>query len=158
MSCRWTEASAPGARPTIRSNGAERERFRSQLRWSRRSRRGWNSRGFGEFFAGLALCAIGAYLLLGRVTVHTSFWHMAGGGSAFGVTLIPMMIGVAVLFFNGKSVLGWVLTVAGFGAIIVGVISNMDIYFQPTSLMTTLIMLGMMAAGLGLIVRSLRPH
>lgn len=119
---------------------------------------GGTAGGFGEFFAGLALCAIGAYLLLGRVTVHTSFWHMAGGGSAFGVTLIPMMIGVAVLFFNGKSALGWVLTIAGFGAIIVGVISNMDTYFQPTSLMTTLIMLGMMAAGLGLIVRALRPH
>jgi len=103
---------------------------------------GGTTGGLGEFVTGLALCAIGTYLLLGRVTVHTSFWHIAGGGSAFGITLIPMMIGVAVLFFNGKSVLGWVLTAAGFGA----------------SLMTTLIMLGMMAAGLGLIVRSLRPH
>jgi hypothetical protein len=108
--------------------------------------------------AGLGLVGIGAYLLLGRVVVHTSFWHLAGGGSAFGITLIPLLIGVALLFFSGKSVLGWVLTIAGFGAIVVGVIANMDVYFQPTSLMTTLIMLVMMAAGLGLIVKSLRPH
>jgi hypothetical protein len=107
---------------------------------------------------GLGLVGVGAYLLLSRVTVHTSFWRMAGGGSAFGVTLMPMLIGVAVLFFSGKSVLGWVLTIVGFGAIIVGVIANMDIYFQQTSLIATLIMLGMMAAGLGLIVRSLRPQ
>jgi hypothetical protein len=119
---------------------------------------GGTSGGIGQFFAGLALVGIGAFLLLGRVTVHTSFWHMAGGGSAFGVTLIPLLIGIAVLFFNGKSILGWVLTIAGFGAIIVGVIANMDIYFQPTSLTTTLIMLAMLAAGLGLIVRSLRPR
>ena len=119
---------------------------------------GGTSGGLGEFFGGLALIGLGAYLLLSRVTVHTSFWHMQGGGSAFGVTLLPLLIGIVVLFFNGKSILGWVLTVAGFGAIIVGVIANMDIYFQPTSLTITLVMLGMIAAGLGLVIRSLRPH
>ena len=124
----------------------------------RRSGAGGTSGGVGEFVAGLALLAIGTYLLFDRVTVHTSFWRFAGGGNAFGVTLLPLMFGIAVLFFSGKSVLGWVLTIAGFGAIIVGIIANMDIYFQPTSLITTLIMLGMLAAGLGLIVKSLRPH
>lgn len=119
---------------------------------------GGTAGGLGKFFVGLALVAIGCYLLLDRVTVHTSFWRFGGGGSAFGVTLIPLLIGVAVLFFNGKSILGWVLAIAGFGAIIVGVVSNMDIYFQNTSLLTTLIMLGLIAAGLGLIVRSLRPQ
>jgi hypothetical protein len=119
---------------------------------------GGTAGGLGEFFAGLALVASGAYLLLGRVTVHTSFWRMAGGGSAFGVTLLPLLIGIVMLFVNGKSILGWVLAIAGFGAIIVGVIANMDIYFQPTSLTITLLMLAMIAAGLGLIVRSLRPH
>lgn len=114
--------------------------------------------GIGEFLAGLGLCGLGAYLLLGRVTVHTSFWRMAGGGSAFGITLIPMLLGIGMLFFSARSWLGWALTVAGFGAIVVGVIANMDIYFQQTSLGATLLMLGMMAAGLGLIVRSLRPH
>lgn len=125
-----------------------------------RARRGagGTSGGLGEFVGGLALLGLGAYLLLGRVTVHTSFWHLAGGGSAFGISVLPMMIGIALLFFSGKSTLGWVLTVAGFGAVVVGVIANMDIYFQPTSLTITLIMLGMMAAGLGLIVKSLRPH
>jgi hypothetical protein len=125
-----------------------------------RARRGagGTAGGVGEFVIGLALCGIGAYLLLDRVTVHTSFWRWAGGGSAFGVTLIPMLLGIAVLFFNGKSILGWVLTVAGFGAIIVGVVANMDIYFQRTSLTATLIMLGLLAAGLGLIAKSLRPH
>jgi hypothetical protein len=119
---------------------------------------GGTAGGLGEFFVGLGLMGIGAYLLLERVTVHTSFWRMAGGGSAFGVTLLPLLIGIAMLFVNGKSILGWVLAIAGFGAIIVGVIANMDIYFQPTSLTTTLIMLVLIAAGLGLVIRSLRPH
>jgi hypothetical protein len=119
---------------------------------------GGTSGGLGEFFGGLALVGVGAYLLLSRVTVHTSFWHMAGGGSAFGVTLLPLLIGIVLLFVNGKSVLGWVLAIAGFGALIVGVVANMDMYFQPTSLTITLMMLALICAGLGLIVRSLRPH
>ena len=125
-----------------------------------RARRGagGTTGGLGKFFIGLALAAIGVYLLFDRVTVHTSFWRLGSGGSAFGVTLIPLLIGIAMLFVNGKSVLGWVLAVAGLGLIVVGVVSNMDIYFQNTSLVTTLIMLGLIAAGLGLIVRSLRPQ
>lgn len=119
---------------------------------------GGTSGGLGQFFVGLALAGIGVYLLFDRVTVHTSFWRFGSGGSAFGVTLLPLLIGIAVLFFNGKSKLGWVLTIAGLGAIVVGVVSNMDIYFQNTSLVVTLIMLGLIAAGLGLIVRSLRPQ
>lgn len=114
--------------------------------------------GVGEFFVGLALAGIGTYLFLDRVQVHTSFWRFAGGTSAFGVILIPLLFGIGVLFVNGRSKLGWALTIGGLGAIVVGVIGNLDIYFQRTSLVTTLVMLGMLAAGVGLIVRSLRPH
>jgi hypothetical protein len=112
----------------------------------------------GEFFVGLLMAVVGTYLFLSRVTVHTSFWRMGAGVMGFGVTLIPVLIGVALLFFNGKSVVGWVLTVLGFTVILVGVIANMDIYFERTSLWNTLIMLGLLAGGLGLVARSLRPH
>ncbi len=124
----------------------------------RRPGAGGTSGGLGAFFGGLALCGLGAYLFLGRVTVHTSFWRFAGGGSAFGITLLPMLIGIGLLFFSGKSIFGWVLTIAGFGALLVGVISNLDVYFHDTSLTATLLMLGMLVGGLGLIVRSLRPQ
>jgi hypothetical protein len=114
--------------------------------------------GMGEFLLGIVLSAIGLYLLFERVTVHTSFWRFGGMANSFGVTLIPLLIGVGLLFFNGKSIIGWVLTAGGLLFIVVGVIANMDIYFQRTSLMNTLIMLGLLAAGLGLVARSLRPH
>jgi hypothetical protein len=92
-----------------------------------------------------------------RVIVASSFWSFYGG-STFGVTLIPMLIGVGMLFFNGKSILGWLLTCAGALFIVVGVIANLHIYFQPTSLFHTLIMLVLLAGGLGLIARALMPH
>jgi hypothetical protein len=114
--------------------------------------------GVGEFFLGLLLAGIGTYLLLTHVQVQTGFWHLWGTGSSFGVSLIPMLIGVGALFFNGKSVIGWVLAVGGFLFILVGIVANLDVYFQRTTLLHTLIMLGLMAAGLGLVFRSLRAH
>jgi hypothetical protein len=41
--------------------------------------------------------------------------------------------------------------------ILAGVIAHLHLYFQPTSLFDTLIILGLLAAGLGLVARSLRP-
>lgn len=114
--------------------------------------------GMGEFLVGLCLTAVGIYLLFQRVTVHTSFWRLGGLTNSFGISLIPLVLGIAVLFFNGKSILGWLLTVGSLLFIVVGVIANMDIYFERTSLWNTLIMLGLMGAGMGLVAKGLRPH
>jgi hypothetical protein len=38
----------------------------------------------------------------------------------------------------------------------VGIVANLSIYFQPTSLFDTLIMLGLVAGGVGLVGWSLR--
>ena len=42
--------------------------------------------------------------------------------------------------------------------ILTGVLMNMDIYFRPTSLWGTIIMFGLIVAGLGVFARGLRPH
>jgi hypothetical protein len=81
-----------------------------------------------------------------------------GAGRSFGISLLPLLFGIGILFVNGKSLLGWVLAVGGLLFILAGILINLDIYFQTTSLMNTLIMLGTIAAGLGLIVKGLRPH
>lgn len=113
--------------------------------------------GLGEFIFGLAMSCVGGYLLSNQVTVVGSYWSFWGTNS-FGITLIPMLLGVAMLFFNGKSAIGWLLTVAGGLFILAGVIANLHIYFQPTSLFNTIVMLVLLVGGLGLIARSLRTH
>ena len=113
--------------------------------------------GLGEFVMGVIMTCAGGYLISHQVTVTTSFWTLFGLNS-FGITLIPMLFGVGVLFFNGKSVIGWLLTVAGAVFILAGIIANLQIYFQPTSLFNTLVMLILLVGGLGLIARSLRSH
>ena len=111
--------------------------------------------GLGEFFTGLALAVGGGYLLMNQVTVTSGFWQM-WGYNAFGISLIPLLIGIGLLFFDGRSKLGWVLTALGTLVILLGIISNLTIFFRPTSLFNTLIILALLASGLGLIVRSLR--
>ncbi len=118
---------------------------------------GGTSGGVGEFVVGFALAVAGAYLLAHQVLVTSGFWYW-GGYSAFGLSLIPILLGVAILFFKGTSVAGWLLTLAGAVIIFAGILTHLEIYFRPTSLFNTLLMLVMMFAGLGLITRSLKPH
>ncbi|MFL5579867.1 MAG: hypothetical protein ACJ8AO_05795 [Gemmatimonadaceae bacterium] len=118
---------------------------------------GGTTGGLGEFFAGAVMVLAGGWLLLNQVTVSTGYWRL-WGQSAFGMSLLPLLAGIAVLFFNGRSVLGWILAAAGAAIILLGIILHLDVYFRPTSLFNTLVMLGLLAGGIGLVARSLRPH
>lgn len=113
--------------------------------------------GIGMFFIGLLMAVAGGYLLTSHVTVTSGYWHL-GGYNAFGLSLLPFLVGIAFLFFDGKSVVGWVLTVLGALVVFLGILTNLDVYFQPTSLFKTLLMLVLLVGGLGLVARSLRPR
>ena len=118
---------------------------------------GGTSGGIGQFFIGLAMAASGGYLLTNQVTVTSGFgaWF---GPHTFGLSLLPLIVGVGILFFDGESVLGWLLTGAGVLFIFLGVLMNLRVYFEPTSLFNTVIMIVLLAGGLGLVARSLRPY
>ena len=79
-----------------------------------------------------------------------------GGQGSFGLSLLPLLAGIAVLFFDGRSLVGWLLTAIGAAIILAGILMHMDIYFRQTSLFNTLVMLGLLFGGLGLVARSLR--
>jgi uncharacterized protein len=115
--------------------------------------------GLGEALGGLAMIIAGVYVVFSHVTVHTSFWRFFGSpGQSFGLTLLPLLIGIGALFFNGSSVIGWTLLVGGVLLILTGILMNLDIYFQPTSLWNTIFMFGLIGGGVGLFAKGLRPH
>src|SRR5712675_841946 len=104
--------------------------------------------GVGAFLLGFALACAGGWLLTNQVVVTSDFfasgfmvpvvnYHM----NSFGLSLVPFIIGIAFLFFNGKSVTGWLLTIAGLVIIMAGILFSLHIYFQPTTLFNTLLML-----------------
>lgn len=113
--------------------------------------------GVGQFLIGFVLAVVGGWLLLNQVTVTSGAW-MLWGYNSFGLSLLPFAVGVALLFFNGKSLLGWLLSIAGLAIVLAAVIVNLQIYFRPTSLFNTLVMLVLLFGGIGLIARSLRSQ
>lgn len=119
--------------------------------------------GIGIFLLGFAMACAGGWLLTNQVVVSSGFfasgfmvpvinYHM----NTFGLSLVPFIFGVGFLFFNGKSVAGWLLTLAGLVIIMAGILFSLQIYFQPTTLFNTLVMLVLLFGGLGLIIRSLK--
>lgn len=113
--------------------------------------------GVGQFLLGLVMAVGGAYLLTQQVMVSSGFWGWFGRNT-FGLSLLPLVLGIGILFFDGRSVLGWLLTLCGAAIVFLGILMNLRIHFAPTSLFNTLAMLLLLAGGLGLVARSLRPQ
>ncbi|MBK7704810.1 MAG: hypothetical protein IPJ30_03305 [Acidobacteria bacterium] len=113
--------------------------------------------GVAEFFIGLGMAVAVGYLLTNQVIVTSGFWSVFGF-ITFGFSLIPLIFGIGILFFNGRSIAGWLLLFAGVIIIFAGILSNLHIYFQPTSLFNTIVMLVLLAGGIGLVARALRAH
>jgi uncharacterized protein len=118
--------------------------------------------GFGSFFFGLGLVIVGGYLVLNHVQVTSSFgffglwgWSRSGG---FGLTMLPLLIGIGFLFFDARSVVGWVLSAGGALIVLAAILVGLSIHWTSTSLFNTLMMFGMLAAGLGLVFRSLKAQ
>jgi len=118
---------------------------------------GGHEGGVAQFFVGLAMAVGGAYLLTQRVTVTSGFWSFFGGHT-FGLSLLPLVVGAGALFYDGKSRIGWILTAGGALIVLLGILLNLRVYFEPTTLFDTLLMLILLAGGLGLIARSLKPQ
>jgi hypothetical protein len=119
---------------------------------------GGTSGGGAEFLIGLVLLGVGAWLFIGRIAVRSSGSRHAGTISPFAWAMLPMFIGVALLFFDARSKLGWLAIAGGFGWMMFGVFARANFYFRSTSLTTTLAMLVCVAGGLGLVFRALRSH
>jgi hypothetical protein len=62
-----------------------------------------------------------------------------------------------LVFASGRSSAGRFLVGAGALIILAGIIMNLDIHFQTTSLFNTLVMLILLVGGVGLIVRAAMP-
>jgi hypothetical protein len=116
--------------------------------------------GTRTFLLGMIMAIVGGYLLFHQVQVSGGYWNwsgLGGAGRSFGITLLPLLFGIGILFVNGKSFAGRFLTGAGALIIVVGVIANLDIQFQQTSLWNTLTMLVLLVGGIGLVIRSVAP-
>ncbi len=87
---------------------------------------GGTSGGMGQFFIGLVMICGGFYMLLTAIKVTSSFgfsshlYQLGGFGLTSGVVIIPFLFGVGMMFYNGRNILGWLLTFGSLVALILG--------------------------------------
>ena len=122
--------------------------------------------GIGQFFIGFIMLCGGLYLLLDAIVVRTAFslsyslYSFNVFGSRFGLTggmvLIPFMTGIGMIFYNGKSIVGWLLAAGSLTALIFGVIASISFGFRSMTAFDLITILVLFAGGLGLFLRSLK--
>jgi hypothetical protein len=123
---------------------------------------GGTSGGTGQFFLGLVLMCGGFYLLTDSVVVSSGFglgtrlFGVGGYGITGGIVLIPLVIGIAMIFYNARNVLGWLLAGCAFAALVFGVIASVNMSLRTMSAFELICILALAFGGLGLFLRSLR--
>lgn len=127
---------------------------------------GGTSGGSGQFFLGLGMMCAGFYMLFNNIVVNTTFgfgypvYGFSAWGGMYSITsgmiLIPFLFGVGLIFYNSKSILGWVLACGSLAAMLFGIIASIQFNFRGMSAFDLIVILVLAFGGLGLFARSLR--
>ncbi len=123
---------------------------------------GGSDGGEFNFLIGLVMMVAGGYLLLSNIVIRPVFglgtraFGFGGVTVTTGMLLIPFMFGIAMIFYNGRSKIGWALAIGSIIALIAGVISNLTLQFASLSAFDLLVILVLLFGGIGLFLRSLR--
>lgn len=112
-----------------------------------------------EFFIGFLLLGGGIYWVLNSFEVSSGFgygyYSFFGMRITGGVMLIPLLVGIGLLFFLDKKVIGGFISALGLLVILISLLSSLTFHARYNSLYVYVLMFGMIAAGAGLLIKSL---
>ena len=96
-------------------------------------------------------------MLSKRVLVHSSWymWRIGGFDLSSGTVTIPLIIGIIWYFFNSKSIIPKIIITLSVIFIVLTIIMSVRINFVTTSMFDYILIFGMVAAGSGLLLRTL---
>ncbi len=116
--------------------------------------------GILQFLAGLIMMCGGFYLLFNSILVNARFgfgyrvFSAGGYGITSGMIMIPFLFGVAMIFYNSKSFLGWVLSVGSLACLLFGVLASVNFSMRTMPAFDLIVMLVLAFGGLGLLFKS----
>jgi len=128
---------------------------------------GGTSGGIGEFLLGLAMFVVGIFIFLSNITVTNGFglstvFFRIGGNFGVdivsGMIFIPFIFGIALVFYNKKNLIGWILTIGSVLLLMIGMIVSLRFSFRPMNAFSMIMLLVLIFGGAGLFLRSLREH
>jgi hypothetical protein len=119
--------------------------------------------GIGRFFVGLIMLIVGGYLLLDAIQVRSPGFGLGYGMYSFGgfqlrtgMILIPMILGIGMIFYDAKTIVGWILAGGSLVALVGGVLSSVRFTMRPQSSFDLIVILVLVAGGAGLLLSSLK--
>jgi len=122
---------------------------------------GGTSGGIPQFFVGLAMMIVGGYMFLNAIRVTYSFglgstlYRINGVGVTGGMVLIPFVIGVVLIFYNSRQMLGWILMLGALFSLGFGVISTIQFRLNAMSAFDLIVILVLLFGGIGLFLGAL---
>ena len=110
-----------------------------------------------QFFLGIIMLGLGLFLLSKRVIVHSSWysWRIGSFNLSSGLVTVPLIIGIIWQFYNSKSIIPKIIITLGVIFIIATIIMSIRISFMATSMFDYIIIIGLVAAGSGLLLKTL---
>lgn len=110
-----------------------------------------------QFFLGIILLGLGLFLLSKRVMVSSNWyvWRIGNFDLSSGLVTVPLIIGIIWYFFDSKSIIPKIIITLGVVFIVATIIMSIRIYFVTTSMYEYVLIIGMAAAGAGLLLKTL---
>ncbi len=113
-----------------------------------------------DFFLGLLMFAGGLFMVMQNIIVRTSwgsgyFYRIGGWNVPNGLVLLPLLIGIVMLFMLDKKFFGWLVTILGIIFILLTIIMSVSISWRTSSAYVFVLMFGLVAAGGGLMLRGM---
>ena len=108
-----------------------------------------------HFVVGSLLLIIGLFILSRKINVVSGFFGFSiwGFSIGFGLVILPLIFGIIWMFYNPKSLWAKILSAVGGILIVISVIMNTGITLQHMTLFDYIIIIGLIAAGIGLLFR-----
>ena len=110
-----------------------------------------------HYFGGIALILFGLFLLLQHVKLTSGYvsWWGVTPGSSIGFLMVPLLIGIGWIFYNSRSIWGWLTMVVSLAVIVFTVISGLRMYFVPLSMLNVIFMLIPLAVGVAYVIKGM---
>lgn len=110
-----------------------------------------------NIFMGLGLLLTSVLMIFHHVKVGTGWLSWLGfGGQGFGFCIVPLLIGLAIIFYDHKNKAGWIITAASCALIFFAVLSQLVMTFPTTSLLGLIIMFLPLALGVAMLMKGLQ--
>mgnify|MGYP003623293997 FL=1 len=101
------------------------------------------------------LLLVGIFLVFQNTYVTTQWyvWRIGSLGLPTGVVVVPLLVGIGLVLYRPKWIVGKVVIGAGVLFILLTILFSVHIRFLSTGLFNYILMFGCIAAGIGLFLR-----